>query len=155
MPAYLIPGIAALYVARNTRGFRPEWYVRAAGILAVLLIVLYVTLEVRHVFQGSDISQWLETSGAEQWAHSFAWLVLGILFLGYGLLRGSLEARIASAALIVLAALKITIYDLAGIGGIWRALSFLCLGAVLISIGLVYQKIVFAKPIASAATPPS
>jgi uncharacterized membrane protein len=29
---------------------------------------------------------------------------------------------------------------------LWRALSFLCLGAVLIGIGLVYQKLVFARP---------
>ena len=86
------------------------------------------------------------TSAPEHWAHSFAWLLLGIAFLGYGLLRHSLEARIASAALIVLAALKITLFDLAGIGGIWRALSFICLGAVLIGIGLVYQRLVFAAP---------
>ncbi len=90
--------------------------------------------------------QWLETSDAESWAYSVAWLLLGIVFLGYGLLRGSLEARIASAALIVLAALKVTLFDLAGIGGFWRAASFICLGAVLIGIGLVYQKIIFAKP---------
>ena len=144
LPAYLVPGLAALYVARNARDYRPDWYLRAAGMMAVALIAMYVTLEVRHAFQGPDISLYLETSGAEQWAHSFAWLVLGIVFLGYGLMRGSLEARMASAALIVLAALKITLFDLAGIGGLWRALSFLCLGAVLIGIGLVYQKIVFA-----------
>ncbi len=85
-------------------------------------------------------------SDAESWAYSVAWLLLGLVFLGYGLLRGSLEARIASAALIVLAALKVTLFDLAGIGGFWRAASFICLGAVLIGIGLVYQKIIFAKP---------
>jgi uncharacterized membrane protein len=147
LPAYLIPGIAALFVARHTRAFRPEWYVHAAGILGVVLIATYVSLEVRHAFQGPNISLYQDTSAAEHWAHSFAWLVLGIAFLGYGLLRRSLEARIASAALIVLAALKITLFDLAGIGGIWRALSFLCLGAVLIGIGLVYQKIVFARPV--------
>ena len=146
MPAYLIPGIAALFVARHTRAFRPELYVRAAAILGVVLIVTYVSLEVRHAFQGPSISWYHATTEAEHWAHSVAWLMLGILFLGYGLLRHSLEARIASAALIVLAALKITLYDLAGIGGIWRALSFLCLGAVLIGIGLVYQRIVFANP---------
>ncbi|MEQ1652219.1 MAG: DUF2339 domain-containing protein [Hyphomicrobium sp.] len=148
MPAYLLPGIAALFVARHTRTLRPEWYVRAAGALGVILIVMYVSLEVRHAFQGPLIAlRFHDTSAAEHWAHSFAWLILGIAFLGYGLIRQSLEARIASAALIVLAALKITLFDLAGIGGIWRALSFICLGAVLIGIGLVYQKIVFAPPI--------
>jgi uncharacterized membrane protein len=147
---YLLPGLAALFVARHARSLRPECFTRAAGILAVALIFFYVTLEVRHAFLGERISKWLGTSDAESWAYSFAWLLLGILFLGYGLLRGSLEARMASAILVVLAALKVTLFDLAGIGGFWRAASFICLGAVLIGIGLVYQKFVFAKPPAPA-----
>ena len=144
LPAYLLPGLAALFVARHARDIRPDWYVRAAGILAVVLIFAYVTLEVRHAFHGEDIRIYNGTSAPEHWAYSVAWLALGIIFLAYGLVRGSLEARIASAALIVLAAVKVTIFDLAGIDGLWRALSFLCLGAVLIGIGLVYQKLVFA-----------
>lgn len=143
--AYLLPGLAALYVARHARSLRPQWYTRAAGILAVALIFLFVTLETRHAFKGPLIGFWNGASEPESWALSVAWLMLGIVFLAYGLLRSSLEARIASAALVILAALKVTLYDLAGIGGLWRALSFLCLGAVLIGIGLVYQKFVFAR----------
>ena len=136
MPAYLLPGFAALFAARHTRGLRPEWYVRAAGALGVVLITLYVSLEVRHAFQGPLIGlRFHPTSAAEHWAHSFAWLLLGIAFLGYGLLRQSLEPRIASAALIVLAAGKIVLFDLAGLGGFWRAMSFICLGLVLTGIG--------------------
>lgn len=148
IPAYLLPGLAALYVAKHARGARPEWYLRAVGILAVVLIFLYVTMLVRYAFHGADISFYRETTAPEQWAYSVAWLALGIMFLAYGLVRGSLEARIASAALIVLTAIKVTVFDLAGIDGLWRALSFLCLGAVLIGIGLVYQKLVFARPVA-------
>ena len=153
MPGYLLPGIAALYVAKHARGLRPEWYLRAAGILAVVLIFLYVTMLVRYAFHGADIRFYRHTSAPEQWAYSIAWLALGIMFLAYGLIRGSLEARIASAALIVLTAIKVTVFDLAGIDGLWRALSFLCLGAVLIGIGLVYQKLVFARP-TSPSPPP-
>ena len=85
-------------------------------------------------------------SEPENWGISVIWLLLGIAFLAYGLMRVSLEARIASAVLVTLAALKVTLYDLAGIGGLWRALSFICLGAVLIGIGLVYQRLIFAAP---------
>lgn len=156
LPAYLLPGLAALFVARATRGLRPDWYVRACAVLGVVLITVYVSLEVRHAFQGPLIALSHPTSSPEHWAHSFAWLILGVAFLAYGLWRRSLEARTASAALIGLAALKITLYDLSGIEGFWRALSFICLGAILIGIGLVYQKIVFApdrtKP--GAAKPP-
>lgn len=145
--SYLLPGLAALFAARHARGIRPQSYVRGAGILAVLLIFAYVSLEVRRAFHGPGLSLSFGTTDAEQWAYSVAWLLLGVAFLAYGLWRGSLEARIASAALIVLSALKVTLFDLAGLSGLWRALSFLCLGAVLIGIGLVYQKLIFARPV--------
>ena len=83
-----------------------------------------------------------------------AWLALGLVFLGYGLVRHSREARLASAALVVLSVLKVFLYDLTGIGGFWRAFSVICLGAVLIGIGLVYQKLIFARPQATPTAPP-
>jgi uncharacterized membrane protein len=42
--------------------------------------------------------------------------------------------------------IKVFLYDLTGIGGFWRAFSVICLGVVLIGIGLVYQKLIFARP---------
>jgi uncharacterized membrane protein len=45
---------------------------------------------------------------------------------------------------------KVFLFDLTGTGGLWRALSVICLGVVLIGIGLAYQKLIFAHP-----SPPS
>ena len=146
LTACLLPGIMALFVARHARLTRPEWYATSAGLLSIVLIIAYVTLEVRHAFQGANISLDNPTSDAELWAYSAAWLLLGIAFLAYGIWRGSREARYASAALVTLATLKVFTYDLADVEGIWRALSFICLGAVLIGIGFVYQRVIFAKP---------
>jgi uncharacterized membrane protein len=143
---YLLPGVAAVVLARMARGVRPAWYVTGAAVLALLLLFGYVTLEVRHAFQGERLSIWQSTSAPEVWSYSVAWLALGLGFLCYGLLRGSTEARLASAALVGLSGLKVLVYDLTGIGGFWRAFSVICLGAVLIGIGLVYQKLVFARP---------
>jgi uncharacterized membrane protein len=144
--AYLLPGIAAIVLARTARGVRPAWYVTGAAVLALLLLFGYVTLEVRHAFQGEIITFWRRTGAPEIWSYSVAWLALGLAFLGYGLLRGSREARLASAALVVLSVIKVFLYDLTGIGGFWRAFSVICLGVVLIGIGLVYQKLIFARP---------
>ncbi len=144
--AYLLPGLAAVAVARIARGVRPAWYVKGAAMLALLLLFGYVTLEVRHAFQGERLSIWQGAGAPEVWSYSVAWLALGLAFLGYGLIRASTEARLASAALVVLAVLKVFLYDLTGIGGFWRAFSVICLGAVLIGIGLVYQRLVFARP---------
>ena len=152
--AYLLPGLAAVALTRLARGVRPVWYVTGVAALAVLLVFGYVTLEVRHAFQGDRIGFLRSTSAPEIWSYSVAWLALGLIFLGYGLLRHSKEARLASAALVVLSVIKVFLYDLTGIGGFWRAFSVICLGAVLIGIGLVYQKLIFARPQTPAASPP-
>ena len=145
--AYLVPGLAAIVLARIARAAqRPPWFVRGGAVLALFLLFGYVTLEVRHAFQGERLSIWQSTSAPEVWTYSVAWLALGLAFLFYGLWRGSTEARLASAALVVLSVLKVFLYDLTGIGGFWRAFSVISLGAVLIGIGLVYQKLVFARP---------
>lgn len=148
--AYLVPGLAAAFLARNARGVRPNWYVTGAYILAGVLVFFYVTLEIRHAFQGERIGIFRSTSGAEHWAYSVGWLLLGIGYLAYGIWRGAGVARLASALLVLLAVIKVLIFDLAGLTGLWRALSFITLGAVLIGIGLAYQKLVFARPAPSA-----
>lgn len=155
MLAYLLPGAAAVLLARAARNVRPAWYVTGAALLAIWLLFGYVTLEVRHVFQGPNIAFWKSTQAAEVWAYSIAWLALGLAFLAYGIVRVSREARLASAALVILSVLKVFLYDLSGITGLWRALSFICLGAVLIGIGLVYQRLIFAKPKPRLAQPPA
>lgn len=147
--AYLPTAIATLYVARASRGVRPGWYTIAAAAVALALIFAFVSLEVRHAFHGASISITRHTSSSEMWAYTAAWLMLAIAFLAYGLARRSLEARIASALLIAVVAIKVVVFDLAGVDGLWRALSFLCLGAVLVGIGLVYQRLVFVR------TPPA
>ena len=143
----------AALIARHARDVRPRWYVMGATILAGLLLFAYVTLEVRHAFQGDNVGFMRSTSSAEVWTYSAAWLVLGLVFLAYGIWRGSREARMASAALVLLSVAKVFLLDLSGLTGLWRALSFISLGVVLIGIGLAYQKLVFAKPAASPTAP--
>ncbi len=144
--AYFVPGIAAAFLARTARGVRPNWYVTALFILAGILVFFYVTLEIRHAFQGQRIDLFRSTGGAEHWAYSAGWLLLGIVYLAYGIWRGAGVARFASALLVLLAVIKVFLFDLSELTGLWRALSFITLGGVLIGIGLAYQKLVFARP---------
>ncbi len=145
---YLIPGLMAALVARTARGVRPEWYVTGIAVLAVLLLFGYVSLEVRHAFQGEILHWQRHTGGGEHWAYSLAWLGLGLIILAYGFWQGSKPARVASAALVVLAVLKVFLFDLSGLSGLWRPLSFISLGIVLIGIGMAYQRLLFpaSKP---------
>jgi uncharacterized membrane protein len=146
IPAYLLPSLMALYLARLSRGIRPQWYTMGAAALSYVLAFLYVALSVRHLFHGANVAYHIPTTDVEQWAYSVAWLALGLLFLAYGIWRSSPEARLASGVLVLLATLKVFLFDLAGVTGLWRALSFICLGLVLIGIGLAYQRLLFARP---------
>ena len=57
-----------------------------------------------------------------------------------GVLLKSQVLRIASAVLIAVAVAKVFIFDMSELEGVLRALSFIGLGAVLIGIGLFYQR---------------
>ncbi|MDB5648675.1 MAG: hypothetical protein JWL62_195, partial [Hyphomicrobiales bacterium] len=142
---YVLPGLAAFASARRARALGRVFHATAAGIATIGLLFVYATLEVRRVFHDEYIGWLRSTSAGESYSYSAVWLVLGILLLAYGVWRQSREARIASAAFIVLTVLKVFLLDLQGLEGILRALSFIGLGAVLIGIGLVYQKVVFAR----------
>jgi uncharacterized membrane protein len=58
--------------------------------------------------------------------------------------------RFASAAVIILATAKVFLIDLANLAGIWRALSFIGLGLVLVGIGYLYQRLLFPQRPAEA-----
>lgn len=150
--AYALPAILALILARVSDGVRPHWWGLLAKASAMALTFGYVTLQTRRLFHDERIGLLKSTSNGEWYAYSAVWLALGIALLAWGLLRGSKEARIGSAIFIGASVLKVFLFDLAGLEGALRALSFIGLGATLIAIGLVYQKIVFARP---AATPPA
>ncbi len=140
---YALPGLCAALFAHLSRAGRPPWFARLIMLVALALVFLYVSLQTRLLFQGAWIGWSHAASASEQYAYSAVWLALGVALLGYGLVRHSLEARAASAAVIVLAVLKVFLFDLGHLVGAQRAFSFIGLGAVLIGIGLVYQKLVF------------
>ena len=73
------------------------------------------------------------------------WLLLGVLLLAVGSKLDSKSIRLASAGLVLIAVVKVFLIDMANLEGILRALSFIGLGAVLIGIGLFYQKILSGK----------
>jgi uncharacterized membrane protein len=67
----------------------------------------------------------------------------------------SQRARLASAVVIGLTILKAFLVDMSTLTGVYRALSFICLGLVLVAIGWLYQKILFRRRLPAAAAPAS
>ena len=139
--AYLLPAVAAGALALYARGKRPKWYSAMFGLLASVLAFVYATLSVRRLFQGEHIGLWAGMGQLETYSYSALWLAMGVGLLVAGVWLKSQVLRVASAVLIAVAVAKVFIFDMSELEGVLRALSFIGLGAVLIGIGLFYQRL--------------
>ena len=85
------------------------------------------------------------TTDAEQYAYSAVWLIFGVVLLAIGVALKSQAVRLASAAVVILTVLKVFFVDMRDLTGIYQALSFIGLGAVLMGIGCFYQRLLFPR----------
>jgi uncharacterized membrane protein len=145
LPAYGVPAVVAVLARRDAKiSGKLRWVLGAYAMLAGLA---WVTLEIRHLFHPGAMAFALDRFGdAELWAYSGAWLVYGAALLGGGIATSLPEARRAGLAVVALAAAKVFLIDMAGIGGLWRVVSFLGLGLMLIGLGAVYRRFVVIPP---------
>jgi uncharacterized membrane protein len=146
---YALPAVLALLLSYAVAGRRPAAYANTIATGALVLALAYMTFEIRRLYHGPVLSRGV-TTGAEQYTYSIAWLAFGVALLGIGILFNSQRARLASAAVIALTILKAFVIDMSTLTGVYRALSFMCLGLVLVAIGWLYQRILFRRQ----ATPP-
>jgi uncharacterized membrane protein len=141
---YAVPAVLALLLSYAVAGRRTASYANTIAGAALVLALSYVTLEIRRLYHGPQLSSGL-TGGAEQYSYSIAWLTFGVVLLGIGILFNSQRARLASAVVIALTILKAFLIDMSTLTGVYRALSFMCLGLVLVAIGWLYQRILFRR----------
>jgi uncharacterized membrane protein len=150
---YGLPAVLAIVLALTARTTRPLPYRVVAAVTAMTLALFYLTLEVRRFFHGPILAG--QTGDAEQYMYSTVWLVFGILVLAIGFLLRSQPARLLALGVIALTIAKVFILDTATISGIFRALSAIGLGAVLLGIGWLYQRLLYPRlpPAPAAANP--
>jgi uncharacterized membrane protein len=141
---YAIPAVLALLLSYAVAGRRSARYGNTIAAGALVLALSYLTLEIRRLYHGPQLTSGL-TGGAEQYTYSIAWLMFGVALLGIGILFNSQRARLASAVVIALTILKAFLIDMSELTGVYRALSFMCLGLVLVAIGWLYQRILFRR----------
>jgi uncharacterized membrane protein len=141
---YALPAVLALLLSYAVAGHRPGQYANTIAGAALVLALAYVTLEIRRIYHGPILSS-ASTTDAEQYTYSIAWLVFGVALLGVGILFNSQRARLASAVVIALTIGKAFLIDMSTLTGVYRALSFMGLGIVLVAIGWFYQRILFRK----------
>jgi uncharacterized membrane protein len=146
---YGFPAVLAMMLALMTRDHRPMSYRWTAATLAFVLSIAYLTLEVRRLYHGPVLTLG-PTSNAEQYTYSVVWLAYAIALLLAGIWLRSRPARLASATITALTVAKVFLVDMADLTGAWRALSFIGLGLVLVSIGWLYQRLLFPRRSANA-----
>ena len=140
---YGLPAVLAIILALIARTTRPIAYRIASTATAVTLALFYLTLEVKRLFHGPVLAG--PISDAEQYTYSTVWLAFGIALLAIGFLLRSQPARLTALAVIALTIAKVFIIDTASISGIYRALSVIGLGVVLLGIGWVYQHVLYPR----------
>lgn len=149
---YALPAVLMLMLSYAVAGHRPVTYANAIAAGALVFALTYLTLEIRRFYHG-PVLLYGGTTGAEQYTYSIGWLAFGVVLLGVGLLVNSERARLASAAVIALTILKAFVIDMSTLSGVYRALSFMCLGIVLVAIGWLYQRILFRRQVAPPPAP--
>lgn len=142
--AYVLPGLLYLALGWYAKRRRPKAYTYSAFVLAALLLGAWINLTIRHIYHPLTLNTG-GTSEAELYTYSIVWLVIGIALLAGGIIARYKPLRLASVGILVLVVAKVFLIDMAGLEGILRALSFIGLGATLIAIGIVYQR-VLSKP---------
>ena len=141
---YGITAVLAAYLALITRNTRPRWHSALLAIVAVVLALGYLSLQVMRIYHGPILTEG-PTTDAEQYTYSAVWLAFGVVLLAAGIYLRSLPLRVASAAVVLLTVFKVFFVDMSDLTGIYRALSFIGLGAVLMGIGWFYQRLLFPR----------
>jgi uncharacterized membrane protein len=141
--AYGLPAVLAIALALIARTTRPIAYRAVAAITAVGLALFFLTLQTRRLFHGPIL--WGPVTDSEQYAYSMVWLAFGILLLAAGFTLRSQPARYLALGVVALTIAKVFIIDTASVTGIYRALSVIGLGVVLLGIGWFYQRRLYPR----------
>jgi uncharacterized membrane protein len=140
---YMLPALPLALFAWMLGRKNERFCALTARIAVLVLVFAWMSLELRHAFHGTVIGHHLETSDAEWYAYSVLWLAFAALLFGAGVKLRHSGLRHAGMALLFIVVLKVFLSDMAALTGLYRALSFLGLGASLIGIGYLYQRFVF------------
>lgn len=140
--SYGLPAAWMTLAAKQLRAARWNGIAQTAGAAALALLFMFISLNVRQFYQGAYLNG-NDTSNAEIYTYSVAWLLTGIGLLAWGTRRNDRAVRIASLLVMILSVGKVFLYDASELTGLFRVFSFLGLGLSLIGLSWFYSRFVF------------
>ncbi len=139
---FLLPAALLIVVAQFADRFGIARYREYLGGSAYLIGLIYVTMELRRWFHGPFMHDDFISDG-EYYGYSAIWLAYALATLAVGIWRKRAVIRYAALGVLLLTVLKVFLWDMAGLGGLYRVASFMGLGLCLVGIGFIYQRFVY------------
>lgn len=140
-------GASARFYARAGEGGTDEREVvlPALVVAANALALVALSVEAAGYFEARmrpemDAAALRDLGLAKQLSTSVVWAVYGGALLLVGRLRGARLLRLLALALLSLTTLKVFFWDLASLDRVYRIISFIVLGAILLAVSYLYQK---------------
>jgi|TARA_B100002003_G_scaffold250070_2_gene288152 uncharacterized membrane protein len=117
-------------------------YKRIAGALTGVAAFIFISMEIRHLWQGAlDLD--LPTSSAELYTYSIVWLALAVVTMLAGGARYGVQVYRAGMVLLLIVIGKLFLVDMADLEGLLRVASFMGLGLSLLGLAYLYQRFSF------------
>lgn len=146
--SYGLPCLLLLVLWRQLPHALGRWMALASG----LSLLLFVSLEIRHLWQGGSVNLANPTSDGELYTYSIVWLLLAstAMILGNWLQRRNLYRGGMALLLVVVA--KLFLVDMSDLTGLWRVASFMGLGLALLALAWLHQRFTPATSAAGGTT---
>ena len=108
------------------------------AVIAGVGLWLFASFEIRHLWQG-ELSLLGTASNGELYSYSAVWLLMAMVALLTGIVKGYRALYRGGLALLTLVIVKIFLVDMSGLTGLLRAVSFMGLGLSLLALAYVHQ----------------
>ncbi len=136
LPAFGGPVLLALAASRFPQLAPRFWSL----CVAAACFGLFTVLEIRQLWQGSDMGLSFGVSEGELYSYSVVGMLYAIAAIVHASRRGNEVLYKAGMALLGIVIGKIFLVDMAGLQGLWRVAAFMGLGLALLGLAWMYRK---------------
>jgi uncharacterized membrane protein len=140
----VLGGIAVL--GKRQASVKELPFLQLAVVALNLLALIALTWEASDYFDrqmelpGNYTAHFHQVSLVRGFTYSAIWLIYGAVLMAIGFRTRSAFIRWQALILIAFTTAKVFLYDVSQLGGSYRIVSFIALGAVLLGISFIYQR---------------